>query len=143
MDQNGRPSSPAPSYRTVMPQTSTLPTPIPRKSGHSARASALSHEVSLGIRSQLDYLALTFSTLIYCGGHRVAYVVAIDEDLRTLREEIVKIFNNDRITYLEINWAGGSIAQYKITEGNIVALLRLMKQRSGVDTITAVVPKRK
>ena len=83
--------------------------------------------------------------MINCYGARAPVVLAIDEDITILKDDIKNIFRNQfhtkNITDVRVDWCGtpasrdfGSVS---LTPKNTTAVLRLLKSRGGVDMINA------
>jgi len=115
------------------------------KPSHSTSASRLVHATSQGKYTTLEYVELTFSIMVLCNGLRGPVVVAIDEDISTLISDIQRLFHNrlsnTRVTELRIDWCGAPGSGFgsgsHLNNGNATAMLRLLKSRNGVDSISA------
>lgn len=75
---------------------------------------------------------------------RELLVVAIDEDYKTLLNDVQKAFSrsllnsNTRIKELRVSWGQRDFESgTSLDSGNIIAMLRLMKSRGGQDVIVA------
>jgi len=116
------------------------------KPSHSTSASRLAYATSQGKYSTLEYMELTFSIIVMCNGLRAPVVVAIEEDISTLMADIQRMFhnklNNRKIFELRVEWCGSPASRdfgsgFHLSNGNATAMLRLLKSRNGVDTISA------
>ncbi|KAK3172028.1 hypothetical protein OEA41_004112 [Lepraria neglecta] len=116
------------------------------KPSHSTCASRLAYATSIGRHSKMEYIELTFSIMVIANNLRAPIVISIDEDVETLIKDISRMFNNglmlstSRIKELRINWYSGSQdfgSGFHLSNGNVTAMLRLLKSRGGVDTIVA------
>ena len=145
-------NDPPPSYMSQNSQTSTLidrpdpPISALLKPNHSTRASRLFYATSRGRYSILEYYELTFSLLFSHDGVKKAIVVAVDEELDTLLQDIRRIFSTrlsslrNRIMDLRVSFSGplsfggnGDV----LHDENITAMLRFLKSRNGADMISA------
>ena len=139
-----------PSYMSQMSQTSTLidrpdpPISAILKPNHSTRASRLFYETSQGRYSILEYYELTLSLLFSRYGVKKAIVIAVDEELDILLQDIQRIFSTtlrsltDRVELCvkvsgPLSFGGDDI----LHDGNITAMLRFLKSRNGADMILA------
>lgn len=145
-----------PSYMSQNSQTSTLidradpPTSTILKPDHSTRASRLSYATSQGRYSILEYHALTFPLLFSHCGRKMLIVIAVDEDLDTLINDVQRVFNTsdyqDVQRIFNTSDRSNRIRELRVTtftfvgrvdllqEGNITATLRFLKARSGTET---------
>ena len=124
---------------------------------HSMRASELSTATSEGTFTTAQYLELTFSVMVRCCGSICHFVVlAIDEDYETLRNDfnqmsveptspfVPKPLVKKCMTQIKVVWGTAGAQDYWVEQhtwgsdmksGNIIAMLRLMKSRNGMDCI--------
>ena len=138
-----------PSYMSQNSQTSTLtdrPNPALLKPGHSTRASGLSNAASQGTLSILEYHELTFAAMFSHHGTKKLMVIAVDEQLDAVIKDVQRIYGPSyfaSISQLRVELAWGSaIAKSvgngeRLSEENVVAYLRFVKSRNGVDVISA------
>ena len=141
-----------PSYMSQDSQTSTLidrpdpPISAILKPDHSTRASRLSYATSQGRYSILEYYEPTFPLLFAHNGVKKAIVVAVDENLDILLQDVRRIFSgrisilSNQITELRVSSSGIAIFRgdaEMLVDGNVTAMLRFLKSRGGADMITA------
>lgn len=113
----------------------------------------LSHDVSRGKCTTLEYLEITFSVMVFYQGTLEPVVLAIGEDYDTLLQDFHHIFANQKIKekmkrentrmgLMEIvwwkKWGGGALPLYDslVTCGNTIAMLRHLKSKNGMDYIS-------
>ena len=138
-----------PSYMSQNNQTSTLtdrPSPTLLKPNHSTRASGLSHAISQGTLSILEYHELTFAAMFTHRGIKKVLVITIDEELDSLIKDVQRIYGPsyfEPISQLRVELGYGSAIIKNVGNGerlcevNVTAYLRFVKARNGVDVISA------
>ena len=134
--------------------SSTLPT-FPPTPGFSTRAYALYTAIGTSIMSQSNFNESTFSIMIKAGpSFEIPLILSIDESFEGLMNDIRLLviqasFPNrptgNGLKFLKVDWdshssrfasIGGNI-QWGKQPGEMMATLRLLKQRGGIDRLIA------
>lgn len=120
-------------------ERSTTSTNTARNTLRSARASELSRLTSEGRFTTTQYLEFTFSVMVNHSRIAKPFVLAIDEDYKTLLKNFQDLYDYKKIDSISVVWGVGKPPCVKdripLTSENITAMLRLLKSRGGVDTI--------
>ena len=134
---------------SIMSDTETLVERPPetrdlQKSSHSTRASKMFYDTQEGRYSQLEYMELTFSIMVMCNNLRGPLVVAVNESFNILLDDIQRMFSSHlsstKPKELRISWSSSARdfgSNFTLNSGNMVAMMRLLKSRGGVDMIMA------
>ena len=132
--------------------SSPLPTtpPVP---GFSTRAYTLYTTAGTSI-SQSDFNDSTFSIMVKAGSFEMPLIISVDETFEGLMNDIRLIVNKSPLSnrsagnvlkFLKVDWdshssrfgsIGGNI-QWGKQRGEMMAMLRLLKQRGGIDRLIA------
>ena len=134
------------------PSSSPLPT-TPPPPGYSTRAHKLFTTVGVSM-SVSDFYILTFSIMIKAATFEMPLIISVDETFEGLMNDIRLLVNNSPLAnrtkgtvlkFLRIDWdshssrfasLGGNI-QWGMQRGEMLAMLRLLKQRGGIDRLIA------
>ena len=139
------PDAPPPDY--------SLPTSLPMP-GFSTRAYTLYSSAGSSITQQ-DYNDSTFSIMIKCGQFfEMPLIISVDETFEGLLNDIKLLANSQPLgsrqqgnwlKFLRVDWDGhssrfaslGGNIQWGRQRGEMMAMLRLLKQRGGIDRLVA------
>ena len=120
------------------------------KPHHSTRASSLSQLTDLRRYTPSEYLDLTFSVMVEYNGKFQPMIITMNEEREPLFQDIRHLLAKKDEEYdpekkdmpkMKVVWGHGrpknSPEEIELENSNIIAMLRLVRSRNGVDYIAA------